>query len=252
MVLLMILISRVGADRKPWRELSASSFRIRCLAMRSWPEAAVGDRPGGLRRARGRSGGGGGSPEPAEYVPDRTSLVDFPMILGNWFGERRGMTADVIQALKLNGLRSCDYRGPASRPVNLYVAWYDSQRPGRSVHSPSVCIPAGGWKITEIAEVEVAGVQAAGQPLRVNRAIIERGSERQLVYYWLQQRGRIITNEYLGIWYSSGIQSGTIAPTVPWCASSFLWGVGAELQRRRGSRPVCGRAGASPGRIRPA
>jgi len=44
-------------------------------------------------------------------------------------------------------------------------------------------------------------VQAAGQPLRVNRALIALGSSRQLVYYWFQQRGRIITNEYLAKWF---------------------------------------------------
>ena len=27
------------------------------------------------------------------------------------------------------------------------------------------------------------------------------GSKRQLVYYWFEQRGRIITNEYLAKWY---------------------------------------------------
>ena len=35
----------------------------------------------------------------------------------------------------------------------------------------------------------------------VNRAIIQLGKQRQLVYYWFQQRGRIITNEYLAKWY---------------------------------------------------
>ena len=40
-----------------------------------------------------------------------------------------------------------------------------------------------------------------GQPLRVNRALIQKGNNSQLVYYWFQQRGRVITNEYLVKWY---------------------------------------------------
>ena len=40
-----------------------------------------------------------------------------------------------------------------------------------------------------------------GQPLRVNRVEIRKGAYRQLVYYWFQQRGRVITNEYLLKWY---------------------------------------------------
>ncbi len=45
------------------------------------------------------------------------------------------------------------------------------------------------------------GVEIGGAQVNVNRAIIEYGTERQLVYYWFQQRGRVITNEYLVKWY---------------------------------------------------
>ncbi len=38
-------------------------------------------------------------------------------------------------------------------------------------------------------------------PLRVNRALIQFGNQKQIVYYWFQQRGRVITNEYTVKWY---------------------------------------------------
>jgi len=47
----------------------------------------------------------------------------------------------------------------------------------------------------------VNGVQVAGKTLQVNRVLIQKGETRQLVYYWFQQRGRVITNEYLVKWY---------------------------------------------------
>ena len=40
-----------------------------------------------------------------------------------------------------------------------------------------------------------------GQPLVVNRVEIAKGDFRQVVYYWFQQRGRVMTNEYLVKWY---------------------------------------------------
>jgi EpsI family protein len=55
--------------------------------------------------------------------------------------------------------------------------------------------------MTEFDQREVSGASVAGHPLRVNRAIIQLGDQRQLVYYWFQQRGRTITNEYLVKWY---------------------------------------------------
>ena len=93
-----------------------------------------------------------------------------------------------------------DYRRGAP-PVNFYVAWYDSQQAGRSAHSPRSCLPGGGWQIKSLQQVPVADVAIGGQPLRVNRALIQYGPQRQLVYYWFQQRGRVITNEYLVKWY---------------------------------------------------
>ena len=36
----------------------------------------------------------------------------------------------------------------------------------------------------------------SGQMLTVNRAIIQKGLNRQLVYYWFEQRGRHLTNSY--------------------------------------------------------
>jgi EpsI family protein len=38
-------------------------------------------------------------------------------------------------------------------------------------------------------------------PLRINRALIQYGDQRQLVYYWFMQRGRVVTNEYFVKWY---------------------------------------------------
>ena len=39
------------------------------------------------------------------------------------------------------------------------------------------------------------------RPLRVNRTLIEMGDQRELVYYWFQQRGRAIDNEFAVKWY---------------------------------------------------
>ena len=35
----------------------------------------------------------------------------------------------------------------------------------------------------------------------LNRAVIQKGLEKQLVYYWFEQRGRRIANEYAMKWH---------------------------------------------------
>ena len=85
--------------------------------------------------------------------------------------------------------------------MNLYVAYYASQRTGEAVHSPRSCLPGGGWGMSEFGQRTITDAPGADAPLLVNRAIVQQGSERQLVYYWFQERGRNITNEYLVKWY---------------------------------------------------
>jgi EpsI family protein len=75
------------------------------------------------------------------------------------------------------------------------VAYYTSQRTGETTHSPLVCIPGDGWTITKLERTSYG----AEQPL--NRAIIQRNSSKQLVYYWYVERGRWIASEYWLKWY---------------------------------------------------
>ena len=68
------------------------------------------------------------------------------------------------------------------------------------MHSPRSCIPGGGWEISDLSEIAIDGTDTNGQPLNVNRVVIQKGSAKQLVYYWFDQRGRQMTNEYLVKW----------------------------------------------------
>jgi exosortase D (VPLPA-CTERM-specific) len=130
-------------------------------------------------------------------VPTRASLATFPAAIGPWVGRRSQLEPGFQNVLKLDDYLLADYRAVDAPPVNLYVAWYDSQQAGRSAHSPRACLPGDGWRIEELRRVPLPGIDVEGHPLWANRAVIGRGPERQLVYYWFQQRGRVLTSEYL-------------------------------------------------------
>jgi EpsI family protein len=140
-------------------------------------------------------------PARVEATLPRKSFYDFPLMLEKWQGRPVRLGQIELDALKLDDYVMADFVGPEQRPVNFYVAYYASQRKGESAHSPRSCIPGGGWEITDLTQRTVDDVRVAGQPLRVNRVVIQKGDNRQLIYYWFQQRGRIITNEYLVKWY---------------------------------------------------
>jgi len=148
-------------------------------------------------------------PQRAEVKPARTDFSLFPSRIGDWIGRRERIENVYLDVLQLDDYLLANYVPQSTRPeaagttapVNLYVAYYASQRTGRSVHSPSSCLPGGGWRIEQFEERELKGIQPGGRPLRVNRAVISQGADRQLVYYWFQERGRDLTNEYAVKWY---------------------------------------------------
>lgn len=135
-----------------------------------------------------------------EQVPDRARFAEFPSRLGDWSGTLSSLSPAVEQGLGVDDYILSDYDRPDGAPVNLYVAYYASQRKGASPHSPIVCMPGGGWQIIQFDRTAVPNSEAGGQS-PINRAVIERGRIKQLVYYWFVQRGRPVANEYWSKWY---------------------------------------------------
>jgi exosortase D (VPLPA-CTERM-specific) len=140
-------------------------------------------------------------PRPAEIVPSRSSFAEFPMELGQWRGSRESLDAIFIDQLRMDDYVLANYATDSGDSTNFYVSWYNSQRKGEAVHSPRACLPGGGWQIQDFAQRSLPGINIDGQPLRVNRAIVGQGNQHELVYYWFQQRGRIIDNEFAVKWY---------------------------------------------------
>lgn len=136
-----------------------------------------------------------------EIVPSRESFTEFPMQVATWSGKPLVMEEAYRDALRFDDYLLADYQSPERVPINLYVAYYGSQKKGQSAHSPRTCIPGGGWEITSLRTIRIGGEGAATPPLWANRVLIQKGDQKQLVYYWFQQRGRILTNEYLVKFY---------------------------------------------------
>ncbi|MCG3117424.1 MAG: VPLPA-CTERM-specific exosortase XrtD [Candidatus Manganitrophus sp. SA1] len=136
-----------------------------------------------------------------EIVPSRESFTEFPMQVAAWSGKPLVMEEAYRDALRFDDYLLADYQSPERPPINLYVAYYGSQKKGQSAHSPRTCIPGGGWGIASLRTVRIDAERAAIPPLWANRVLIQKGDQKQLVYYWFQQRGRILTNEYLVKFY---------------------------------------------------
>lgn len=140
-------------------------------------------------------------PEQVEIEPERKQFVEFPLELDGLQGKSGYLEQIYIDALKLTDYVMNDYIGEDNGSVNFYAAYYASQKKGASAHSPRSCIPGGGWRITSFENHNIKDTKMDGLPMIVNRLVIEKDESKQLVYYWFQQRGRLITNEYMMKWY---------------------------------------------------
>ena len=140
-----------------------------------------------------------------EITPERTrEFREFPMLHGQWLGRETTLAEKTLSGLKVTDYLLADYRRLEDHvlPVNLYIAYYDTQRKGASVHSPRSCIPGGGWEIQSLTQMTLPNTNMSPLKIRsLNRVVVQRGRDRQLVYYWFNQRSRRLTNEYLVKWY---------------------------------------------------
>ena len=135
--------------------------------------------------------------ERVEVAPSRAMFVDFPMTLNGWRGTALSLEKQYIDTLRFDDYVLADYRVDDGQPVSLYAAYYGSQRKGQSAHSPQSCLPGGGWEVSSLRTVDLPVNSGTVRPLHVNRALIQKDSQKQIVLYWFKQRERILSNEYL-------------------------------------------------------
>lgn len=128
-------------------------------------------------------------------APARDSFALFPRQLGEWRGAPSALAPDIEAVLGADDYLRSNYVAPGEdAPVELFSAYYADQTASGGIHSPEVCLPGGGWEIFSLEQVAVEVPGSDG--FEVNRAVIQKGLAQQLVYYWFEQRGRQMTNDF--------------------------------------------------------
>jgi EpsI family protein len=137
----------------------------------------------------------------AETTAARLPFSEFPSQLGA-FSARPApeFSKEVLATLGLDDYLNRFY-GIGDRFGHVYIGYYRSQREGASIHSPLNCLPGAGWMPISDSRMEVPVASSAepGAPrhaISVNRYVIQKGLDKQLVLYWYQSHGRVIPSEY--------------------------------------------------------
>jgi EpsI family protein len=135
-----------------------------------------------------------------ESVAIRQSFDAFPITLGSWQG-RAATDFDerIVRVLGVDDYVNRIYEDASGYPLGLYIGYYESQRQGDTIHSPLNCLPGAGWQPVKQARMRLRVAEnGAPRDIEVNRFVIQKGLESQLVLYWYQSHGRVVASEYWG------------------------------------------------------
>lgn len=133
----------------------------------------------------------------SELPITRTSFAAFPMTLNDWRATiDPPLSDDILKVLGVDDYLSRIYYRADGAAVGLYMGFYGSQRQGDTIHSPLNCLPGAGWEPVQEGRLTIANADGAGRDITVNRYVVQKGLERQLVLYWYQSHGRVIASEY--------------------------------------------------------
>jgi len=144
-----------------------------------------------LLQARGRT----------EIIPARLPLSSFPAQLGSWSGKDFPLDQETLGVLGAGDFLVRGYRDPEGKLpyIDLFVAYFPSQRTGDTIHSPKHCLPGAGWTPEENDRVTIS--LPGHSPFPANRYVISKAGARKLVLYWYWAHDRGVASEYWAKYY---------------------------------------------------
>jgi len=136
-----------------------------------------------------------------EVIPPRQSLASFPQQFGTWMGTDVSISPDVVRVLGPGDFlfRNYEDTSHSASAVNIFAAYFPTQRVGATIHSPKNCLPGAGWQPLDSTRITLFVPGRA--PIVVNRYLVGKGSTRALVLYWYWAHNRAVANEYLAKFY---------------------------------------------------
>jgi EpsI family protein len=144
-----------------------------------------------LLQARGRT----------EIIPQRLPLSSFPDRLANWDSTLIELDKTTLDVLGAGDFMERVYQDPDRKlpAVDVFLAYFPSQRAGDTIHSPQHCLPGAGWNPEE--NVRVILSMPGHTPFPANRYVITKGGARRLVLYWFWAHDRGVASEYWAKFY---------------------------------------------------
>ena len=131
----------------------------------------------------------------SEVFPSRLPLKQFPAEIAGWTSTDVPIDQETLDVLGHGDFLHRVYGDEGGRKdIDLFIAYFPSQRAGDTIHSPKNCLPGSGWSPVESRRISLSW--PGHDPFPVNRYVIVQGEERRVVLYWYWAHNRGIASEY--------------------------------------------------------
>ena len=144
----------------------------------------------GVYRIRSRLATSGFDPVLAARM--EASLQGLPRVPANgaYTGDPIDWSDEVIENSGADVYGAMQYRVKDNRLFLVFLGGVC--RYNQNFHTPSVCMPAGGWEALETTEVALNA--DGGRPMQ--RLLLQRGSQQMLVYFWFRAGDKTAASEW--------------------------------------------------------
>ena len=114
-----------------------------------------------------------------------------PMIVGDWYGREVPMDERTYEILETKDAIMREYTNSDNERVLLAIVFAADNR--KVAHPPEVCFAGGGWSRTDKV---VQTVTVENRTIEVNRLLLKKGANKQIVLYLYKAGGKLTPNYY--------------------------------------------------------
>lgn len=118
-------------------------------------------------------------------------IAAFPPAFSDWTGKPAIVDPKIVDLSGAQEAFSGTFQNSAGEDVALYIGYRGTAFLANEnfFHSPTVCLPASGWKEEGVSTHVIENVPYFGQ-LKVTRMVISILGSKEIVYFWFQTKSK--------------------------------------------------------------
>ncbi len=141
--------------------------------------------------------------------PVNISFDSFPLLKGEWIGERDSLAPAVVELLNPDQIFSATYTNKDEIKIQLFFDYFSSKNIKGAVHSPRNCLPGSGWVITSSSK---RNIEFDSRVIAANRFYLRLKDSKEVMDYWYITRYGETASDYVLKAYTM-VSAVTFRPT---------------------------------------